>query len=685
MKISRIFAFSIFVLLAVISGFGQRLVVDPAFAPNINGAIDHLKVLPDQKILIAGRFTTVDGQSRLKIARLNANGSLDTMFDANWIYASTSNLSSVGVNALTVLPDGKIYVSGSFTANGTNLPDKILRLNQDGSQDQSLTTIPLIARADLYQFVKKVQPLPSGKFLACGWFTTANGNSKSYLARFNNDGSFDPTLTAQINDACYDTAIQPDGKYLAAGGFTAANGITKLGLVRFNTDDTVDTSFSAFSVNNQNTIDEYFGIKLLDDGTMYALHSPPYIFEPQYSTNIGMIRLNADGSLKSRLNSYARPATDLEILPNGKIVAAGEFFNAGNQSPQSGSFNRYMPDGRHDGSVRVDFYGASTGAELIELAADDKIIVAGAFTSVVTNGVSVSKNYLVRLAPQAVPIKHKYDFDGDGKDDLAVFRPSDGVWHIHQSTNGFTSRQFGLSTDKPVAADYDGDGKADIAVFRDGVWYWMRSSNNAFAYATTGQAGDIPQSGFRGRFYLYGNMNPEGTPGMLTFRPSQAAFYVQNPYQAPHTVNLQGMTVTSGDIPVSADYDGDEYDDVAVFRDGNWSYLSSNDSRVWSFQFGLAGDKPVIGDFDADGRTDYAVFRPSTGVWYIQKSTEGFYAVQWGLGDDLPVPADYDGDGKTDIAVYRPSNGGWYILKSTGGYYIEQFGLSGDIPAQLKP
>lgn len=683
MKISRIFAISTFVLLAAISGFGQRLVIDPTFAPNVNGAIDHLKVLPDQKILITGKFTTVDGQSRIKIARLNANGSLDTTFNANWVYATTTDLTYTGISALTVLPNGKIYISATFVRVG-DVPAKILRLNSDGSPDQSLTTTPFFEGVNFVKYVYKVQPLPDGKFLACGYFSTANSNSKSHLARFNNDGSYDSTLTTQINGSCSDAAVQPDGKYLVAGGFTTVNGATKLGLARFNANDSVDATFNAFSVNNPNNIDTYFGIKLLEDGTMYALHSPPYIFEPQYSTNIGMIRLNADGSLKSRLNSYARPGKDIEILPTGKIVAAGEFFNAGNQSPQSGSFNRYTPDGRHDGSVRVDFYGSSTGAEEIELAADDKIIVAGDFTQVVTNGVSVSRNHLVRLMPQPVPLKRKYDFDGDGRDDIAVYRPSTGIWYVSRSTGGFSASQFGLSTDKPVAADYDSDGKADIAVFRDGVWYWIKSSNNTFASGTTGQTGDIPQGGFRGRFYLRGNMNPDGTPGLLTFRPSEAAFYVQNPYEAPHTVNLQGMPVTSADIPVAADYDGDQYDDVAVFRDGNWYYLSSNDSGVWNFRFGLAGDRPVIGDFDADGRTDYAVFRPSTGVWYIQKSTEGFYAAQWGLSDDLPAPADYDGDGKTDIAVYRPSNGVWYIAKSSGGFYFEQFGLAGDIPAQLR-
>lgn len=674
MKILTTFSTLTFLLLITVSNFGQRLIVDPTFTPNINGAIRHVKVLPDQKILITGSFTTVDGQSRLKIARLNADGSLDTTFDANWIYASTSSSSS-GFSSLTVQPNGEIYVSGYFAGNNTGMY-KIFRLNSNGSSEQNLTTIPIIEGGG----IGKIQPLPDGKFFACGYFSTANGNSKPYLARFNHDGSFDPNLTTVLNDDCKDVAVQPDGKYLVAGYFTAVNNSPKLALVRLNSDDSIDTSFNAFVRNNPNVLDAYLGIKLLDDGTMYAFHDPPYVFEPQYSTNVGILRLNADGSIRTRIESYARPATDLEILSNGKIIATGDFFNAGTGSTQGYSFNRFTPDGRHDGSVRVDFFGASPGAETVEIAANEKIIVGGRFTSVRTNGVSVSKNYLVRLMPQPVPIKHKYDFDGDGKDDLAVFRPSDRAWYINQSTNGFTSAQFGLSTDIPVAADYDSDGKADIAVFRNGIWYWMRSSDNTFVSALTGQAGDIPQGGFRGRFYIRGNMNPDGTPGLLTFRPSEAAFYIHNPYQSPRTIDLMGMTVTSNDIPVSADYDGDEFEDVAVFRDGNWSYLSSNDSKVWSFQFGLAGDKPVIGDFDGDGRTDYAVFRPSTGVWWIHKSTEGSYAVQWGLADDLPVPADYDGDGRTDIAVYR--EGFWYILLADGSYRIEKFGLAGDIPAQ---
>ncbi len=681
MKISRIFVISTFVMLAAVSGFGQRLVVDPAFAPNINGAVEHVKVLPDQKILIAGAFTTINGQTRNYIARLNQDGSLDTSFNVNLPIGTSSQ--PIQIYSMDVQTDGKILISGRLPNNGVTLPVRIFRLNPDGSPDNTLTSIPyVVIEVDIPGRIRKVQQMPDGKMLVCGRFFTSNGNSQRHLARYNADGGFDATLTTALNQDCYDVEVQPDGKYLVAGQFTTVNGATRLGLVRFNSNDSLDTSFNAFSINNQFNLDTYSGIKLLDDGTMYAFHYPEYDFNyPQFFNNFSIIRLNADGSLRSNLLTHARPGYDLEILPNGKILIVGDFFDAGTLDPQSETFNRFTPDGRHDGSIEIEF--GYQRAKALEIAADEKIIVGGSFGSVRANGVSVSQRYLVRLAPQPVPIKRKYDFDGDGKDDLAVFRPSDSVWHINQSANGYTSTQFGLSTDKPVAADYDGDGKADIAVFRDGVWYWLRSSNNTFASALTGQAGDIPQGGFNGRFHLRGTAFPDGTPGLLTFRPSEAAFYLQNPYQQPHTVNLAGMSVTSGDIPVSADYDGDEYEDVAVFRDGNWSYLSSNDFRVWNFQFGSPGDKPVPADYDGDGRADYAVFRPSTGVWWIQQSTGSSYAVHWGLSGDLPVPADYDGDGKTDISVYR--NGVWYVLKSTGSYHIEQFGLSGDIPAQLKP
>jgi hypothetical protein len=84
------------------------------------------------------------------------------------------------------------------------------------------------------------------------------------------------------------------------------------------------------------------------------------------------------------------------------------------------------------------------------------------------------------------------DFDGDGKADVSVFRPSEGNWcRLNSSDGSFFGTHFGLAEDRPGAADYDGDGKADIGVFRpsEGNWYILNSTAGFLSqhFATTNE------------------------------------------------------------------------------------------------------------------------------------------------------------------------------------------------------
>ena len=302
------------------------------------------------------------------------------------------------------------------------------------------------------------------------------------------------------------------------------------------------------------------------------------------------------------------------------------------------------------------------------------------------------------------------DFDDDGVADLAVYRPSTGLWYALRSRSSYSTpdaltAQWGSPRTVPVAGDFDGDGKTELAVFGSvgtavtvgGNWF-IRYSSDEYDYrtATAGESSPVhtPED-----MPLAADFSGDGKSDFVVYHPLTGTWDVRytsigTPGGGGPLTNMQwGL---QGDVPVPADFDGDGRADLAVWRPSTGQWFIRDSSTDYSlsawrwYQWGLSGDIPLVTDFDGDRRADLAVYRPSNGTWYIKFSSSHYSnanwtSFQWGLPGDMPVAADYDGDGRTDLAVWRPSNGQWFIRDSSNAYSLAtwrwyQWGLPGDIP-----
>jgi len=283
---------------------------------------------------------------------------------------------------------------------------------------------------------------------------------------------------------------------------------------------------------------------------------------------------------------------------DGKAHAAvfrrstGEWYVRGITGVQFGMRGDIPVPGDYDGDLKMDVavYRPSTGVWWI-------LSSSNASTTCVQWGNPGSRD---------VPLPA--DYDGDGKTDVAIYRPETGVWWLLKASANFSyssarTLQWGNpgSEDVPVPGDYDGDGRADLAIWRPGtgVWWLLRSSSDySYAGARTVQWGvgaerDVP---------VPADYDGDGTTDIAVWRPRTGTWWVlrsRDEYSWGTALTVQWGVGSLEDVPVPADHDGDGRADLAIYRPGSASWYvrcsAGEYTTYWNFQYGdrSQGDVPV--------------------------------------------------------------------------------------------
>ena len=200
---------------------------DVGFNPAPNNWVYSLAVQVDGKILVGGGFSTLGGQPRYRLGRLNVNGSLDTGFNPGF---GSYYSGAAAAYSLVVQVDGKILVGGRFTTLGGQKRTNLGRLNADGTLDSFNPEVS----ASYYHEVRSLVVPADGKILVGGSFTTLGGQPRNYLGRLNADGKLDSTFNPGANNPVNELVFQNDKKILVGGSFTTLGGQSRMGLARLN-------------------------------------------------------------------------------------------------------------------------------------------------------------------------------------------------------------------------------------------------------------------------------------------------------------------------------------------------------------------------------------------------------------------------------------------------------------------
>jgi uncharacterized delta-60 repeat protein len=428
---------------------GTNGLLDPTFnvgGSGANGVVLAIALQTDGKIIIGGSFTSYNGTSVGRIARINSDGTLDADF----------NIGGVGANgpvyALAVLPSGRILVGGSFTTfNGAN-GRYLIQLVSNGSRDATFNA----AGAGGNATVRALAVQSDGKIMIGGDFTSFNASTVGRLARLSSAGAVDATFNpggTGASGTVYGLLVQPDGKYVVCGSFSSYNNNNSVArIMRLSITGAYDSGFNT----NSSGVTPVYTVTRLSDGKIIA--SGPFT-SYNFTTKNYLVRLTTIGSVDATFNTGAGPGSSINavaVAPDNKIAIAGDF--ATYDGTVAEKITRLSALGAIDPTFNAQT-GANNEVQGVGVQSTNKVIVGGFFTRL--NG--TSKSYFARLLVDGT-IDASFNTGGAGFNTFVTavaVQPNDQVIVSggFNSYNGTTKANLArLNSDGSLDANFNSGG-----------------------------------------------------------------------------------------------------------------------------------------------------------------------------------------------------------------------------------
>jgi uncharacterized delta-60 repeat protein len=375
--------------LVVFGGVGAHLVMfsadatllDATFDPAIgtNGLITAVARQTDGRIIIAEAFPDSSPRSN-RIARLNSDGSVDGSFNPG------TGLDG-DINAIAIQPDGRIVIGGYFNGFDGVSRSGIARLNAEGSLDTSFDPGTGVEKAYTYPQVHTVALQGDGRIVIGGYFRSVSGVARDGIAQLNADGSVDLSFDPGTGLATYvalTVAALTNGQVLVGGVFERVNGVPRRSMARLNADGSVDESFAG--MGQSNVLERVYALAVQPNGKVVIGGDFTMVGNTRRQH---VARLNVDGSLDESFDPgyvYLQRVSALALQPDGRVVIGGDFRSIDGVSRNCVA--RLMSDGSLDlgfdpgsGAEVRPFFPSDAFVHALALQPDGRILVAGLFHS----------------------------------------------------------------------------------------------------------------------------------------------------------------------------------------------------------------------------------------------------------------------------------------------------------------